>query len=160
MKKHCCILALLMVFTSLSLEAQPRSAEPRFHVGTATFFEASQHVSAGASYRYYFGKRGWAVEPEYSFMTEGSHQDHMLLMNVVKDLTRPSRKAVLYMIMGGGFNFFRWTSGQTDVGLGGLGWGMGVKIWANDRFFISPQFRIGREPNIRLSFYMGFARRR
>ena len=158
--KTCCIPALLLVFTSLSLEAQPRSAETRFHVGTATFFEASQHVSAGASYRYYFGQRGWAVEPEYSFMTQGSHQDHMLLMNVVKDLTRPSRKAVLYMIMGGGFNFYRSANGQTDVGLGGLGWGMGVKIWANDRFFISPQFRIGQEPNFRLSFYAGFARRR
>ena len=83
MNKHCYILALLLVFTSLSLEAQPRSAETRFHVGTAAFWEGSQHVTAGASYRYYFGKRGWAVEPEYSFMTEGNHQDHMLLMNVV-----------------------------------------------------------------------------
>ena len=91
-------------------------------------------------------------------MTEGSHQDHMLLMNVVKDLTRPSRKAVLYMIMGGGANFYRSAYRRTVV-LGGLGWGMGVKIWANDRFFISPQFRVGHEPNFRLSFCMGFARR-
>ena len=63
------------------------------------------------------------------------------------------------MIMGGGFNFYR-SNYLKRTGLGGLGWGMGVKIWTNDRFFISPQFRIGHEPNFRLFFYMGFARRR
>ena len=24
-----------------------------------------------------------------------------------------------------------------------FGWGMGLKVWAGDRFFIAPQFRIG-----------------
>ena len=46
------------------------------------------------------------------------------------------------------------------------GWGaglpgcavMGLKVWAGDRFFIAPQFRIG-EP-FKFSINFGFARRR
>ena len=150
---------LLLVFVSLPLGAQSRPAELRFHVGRAGFLENSGHVSAGASYRHYFGRRGWALEPEYSFMTEGSHQDNMLIMNVVKDLTKPSRRATLYMIMGGGMNFYR-SRMRSGKGLGGLGWGMGLKIRTGDRFFVSPQFRIGREPAFRFSFCLGFTPRR
>ena len=151
---------LLVVFlVNLPLGAQPRPAELRFHVGRAGFLENPGHVSAGASYRHYFGRHGWALEPEYSFMTEGSHQDNMLIMNVVKDLTKPSRRATLYMIMGGGMSFYR-SRMRSAKGLGGLGWGMGLKVWASDRFFISPQFRIGREPTFRFSFYLGFTPRR
>ena len=156
-KKVFYTLSLLIVLMGLQLRAQSRSAEPRVHIGSATFWEASQHISAGASYRHYFGNRGWAIEPEYSFMTEGSHQDHMLIMNVVKDLTSPSRKAVLYMIMGGGIAFSNLQEERFRGFLGGLGWGMGVKIWTSDRFFIAPQFRIGREPRFRVSFYAGLA---
>ena len=149
------IFIVMIVFACPTLEAQPRTPEPHFHFGTASFWEARRHVTTGASFRYYFGKRGWAVEPEYSFMTDGNHQDHMLIMNVVKDLTRPSGKAVLYMILGGGMNWYR----ASRLGRGGLGWGMGVKVWANDRFFIAPQFRIGHEPNLRFSIYVGFGKR-
>ncbi len=147
---------LMLVLGDHSLEAQPRASEPRFHFGVASFLENRRHQTAGASYRHYFGKRGWGLEPEYSFMTEGSHQDHMLIMNVVKDLTRPSRVAVLYTILGGGINFYR----ARQLAMGGLGWGMGVKVWATDRILISPQFRIGQEPNFRFSLYVGLGRRR
>ncbi len=92
-------------------------------------------------------------------MTEGSHQDNMVVLNVVKDLTKPERRAVLYTIMGGGINFYR-SKGRGSEGLGAIGWGMGVKVWTSERFFVSPQFRIGREPEVRYSFYFGFVRRR
>lgn len=144
---------------NLLLEAQSRPAELRFQVGRAAFLEDSGHLSVGASYRQYLGKRGWALEPEYSFMTEGNHRDDMLILNVVKDLTRPSRRWSLYMIMGAGVNFHR-TKRSLWRGPGGLGWGMGLKIWGNDRFFIAPQFRIGHEPNFRFSINLGFALRR
>lgn len=149
----------LVALANLHLGAQPRPAELRFHVGRAAFPEASEHLSAGASYRHYFGKRGWALEPEYSFMTvmsEGYHRDDMLILNVVKDLTRPSRRWSLHMIMGGGAYFHR-TKGRFWKGPGGLGWGMGLKIWGNDRFYISPQFRIGHQPSFRFSVNLGFA---
>ena len=85
--------------------AQPPAAELRVHVGTAVFFEASQHFTGGSSYRKYFSERGWGIEPEYTFMTDGSHQDHLLILNVVKDFTMPSRTVVPYMVMGAGINF-------------------------------------------------------
>ena len=161
MKRPFCTLALLMVLIGLRLEAQPRSAELRFHVGTGAFYDSSQQLSAGASYRHYFGERGWGIEPEYSLMTEPGHQDHMLVLNAVKDLTLPSRRAVLYMLMGAGVYFHRRESGpyppDSDTGMN-LGWGMGLKVWASDRFFIAPQFRIG-EP-MELSINFGFGRRR
>ena len=40
------------------------------------FYDSSKQLSAGASYRHYFGQRGWAIEPEYSLMTERGHQAH------------------------------------------------------------------------------------
>lgn len=163
MKETGRISILMIVFACPALEAQTRTPEPRFHFGTASFWEARRHVTAGASFRYYFGKRGWAVEPEYSFMTEGNHQDHMLIMNVVKDLRRLSDRSVLYMILGAGANFYRsrpYLIKSSGIAWGGLGWGMGVKVWANDRLFIAPQFRIGHEPNLRFSIYVGFAGRR
>lgn len=150
---------ILVALMNLLLEAQSRPAELRFHLGRAAFLEDSGHLSVGASYRHYLGKRGWALEPEYSFMTEGYHRDDMLILNVVKDLTRPSRHWSLYMIMGAGMNFHR-TKRSFRKAPGGLGWGMGLKIRVNDRFFISPQFRIGHEPNFRFSFNLGSALRR
>ena len=156
------IIVLLMVLMGLRLEAQSRDAEPRFHVGTGAFYDSSQQLSAGASYRHYFGERGWAVEPEYSLMTERGHQDHILALNAVKDLTLPSRKAVLYTIMGAGVYFHRKDTPYAVERSGtavNFGWGMGLKVWAGDRFFISPQFRIG-EPSMKFSINFGFARRR
>ena len=155
------IIALLMVLMGLRLEAQPRYAELRFHVGTGAFYDSSKQLSAGSSYRHYFGERGWAIEPEYSLMTERGHQDHMLVLNAVKDLTLPSRKAVLYMIMGAGVYFHRKDTPYAVERSGtamNLGWGMGLKVWAGERFFIAPQFRMG-EP-FKLSINFGFARRR
>lgn len=81
-------------------------------------------------------------------MTEGSHQDNMLIVNVVKDVIQPSRRSTLYMIRGGEVNFYRSTFERTFCEeVGGLGWGMGLEIRAGDRFFISPQFRLGRGPH-------------
>ena len=36
----------------------------------------------------------------------------------------------------------------------------GLKMWASDRVFIAPEFRMGAEPNLRFSLSLGFARRR
>ena len=161
MKKAIYTLGLLMVLMGLRLEAQTRSPELRFHVGTGAFYDSSKQLSVGTSYRHYFGERGWAIEPEYSLMTERGHQDHMLVLNAVKDLTRPSRKAVLYMLMGAGIYFHRkdvpYSLERSGTGIN-LGWGMGVKVWASDRFFISPQFSLLAPTKVSVNF--GFSRRR
>ena len=155
--------ALLLALSATPIEAQPRPAATRAHVGGATFFEAARHFNAGASYRKYFGARGWALEPEYAFMTEGSHQDHMLILNMVKDLAPLSRKAVPYVVMGAGINLYRGFFGQrrhSGVSPGGVAFGLGLMSWIGDRVFVAPELRIGFEPNVRYSVSLGFAPRR
>ena len=130
-KKLFCAVALLMVFMSSRVAAQPRPAEFRFHVGQGIFYdyELPEQISVGASYRYYFGEHGWAIEPEYSLMTEPGHQDHMLVLSVVKDFTPPSKRVVPYLSHGNGTLFppwgvfaksvvveFWWGNGGQDVG--------------------------------------------
>ena len=149
------IATLLLALSTAPLAAQPRPAEVHARLGTAIFFEADQHVAAGVSYRQYLGANGWALEPEYSFMTEGSHQDHMLILNVVKDFRPPSRTVVPYMVMGAGINFHR-TPRWSGRGLGGLGWGVGLKRRIGRRLFVAPELRIGLEPNVRFSIRLGF----
>ena len=88
---------------------------------------------------------------------EGFHRDHLLILNAVKDLTLPSRRAVLYTIMGGGLIAHR--SGVLNRSKKtSLVWGMGVKVWASDRFFISPQFSLLAPTKVSVNF--GFSRRR
>ena len=149
------VAALLLALAAAPLGAQPRPAEVHARFGTATFFESAQHHTAGAAYRQYFGASGWALEPEYSFMTAGSHQDHMVILNVVKDFRPPSRAFVPYMVMGAGINFHR-APRRSGRYAGGLGWGIGFKRRVGHRFFIAPEFRLGHEPNLRYSIRLGF----
>ena len=142
------IATLLLALSTAPLAAQPRPAEVHARLGTAIFFEADRHVAAGVSYRQHLGANGWALEPEYSFMTEGSHQDH-------KDFRPPSRTVVPYMVMGAGINFHR-TPRWSGRGLGGLGWGVGLKRRIGRRLFVAPELRIGLEPNVRFSIRLGF----
>lgn len=79
----------LACFVVLPLAAQPRPDGPRFHPATATFFEARQHLTLGGSYRMYFGKRGWGIEPEYSAMIVPDHTDHMLAYAAAATLSVP-----------------------------------------------------------------------
>lgn len=147
------LLGALVGFAVPALRAQTRPDEVRFHVGTATFFEAQQHVTLGGSYRMYFGSRGWGIEPEFSAMIEPDHTDNVLALSVVKDLSRPAAKRIWYMIMGGGINHQR--GGR--AGVAALAWGIGMKARVGRRWYIAPQTRIGFEPNIRFSLYLGRA---
>ena len=96
------LLALLYASCCGSLKGQTRPSEIRFQGGTATFFEAPQHVTLGGAYRKYFGRTGWGIEPEFSWMTEGKHMDNILAINLVKDFSKPTARRIWYMVMGGG----------------------------------------------------------
>ena len=129
---------MLLALSATPIEAQPRPAAIRAHVGGATFFEAARHFNAGASYRKYFGARGWALAPL-------------------------SRKAVPYVVMGAGINLYRGFFGQrwhSGVSPGGVAFGLGLMSWIGDRVFVAPELRIGFEPNVRYSVSLGFAPRR
>lgn len=134
---------------------QSRPDELRFHVGTATFFEAAQHFTAGGSYRKYFGKRGWGIEPEYSAMVITAHTDHMLAASIVKDLSKPTSKRVWYILMGGGINHQRRRRSSSTHWPSALAWGVGMKARLGKRVYVAPQVRIGWEPNIRFSVFFG-----
>ena len=150
------LLAALAAFAVPALPAQTRPDELRFHVGTATFFEAEQHVTLGGSYRMYLGRRGWGIEPEFSAMIEPDHSDNVMALSVVKDLSRPAAKRIWYIIMGGGINHQRGDR-SSRTGLAALSWGVGMKMRAGRRWYIAPQTRIGFEPNIRFSLFLGWA---
>lgn len=112
-------------------------------------------MTLGGSYRMYFGKRRWGIEPEYSAMIVSDHTDNMLAASVAKDLSRPSSKRVWYIVMGGGFNHQRRSRTSSTHFPSALSWGVGVKIRAGQRWYIAPQTRIGVEPNIRFSLFFG-----
>ena len=137
------------------LQGQSRPDEVRFHVGTATFFEARQHVTAGGAYRLYFGKRGWGIEPEFSAMFVPDHTDNMAALSVVKDLSRPTAKRVWYMLMGGGMNYQTGRTRSSRSHWGALAWGLGMKARLGRRWYVAPQVRIGAEPNFRFSVFLG-----
>lgn len=144
------IIAILAALAAPAMPSQPRPDELRFTAGTATFFEADQHATVGGAYRKYFGKRGWAVEPEYSAMLVPDHVDNMLILSLVKDLSRPTAKRVWYMSMGGGVNRqVSRGSGRSRTAIGALAWGLGIKARVGERWRIAPQVRVGFEPNIR-----------
>lgn len=138
-----------------ALMGQSRPDELRFHLGTATFFEADQHFTAGGSYRKYFGKRGWGIEPEYSAMVIPAHVDNMLTVSLVKDLSKPTSKRVWYILMGGGVNYQVGGTWSEPYFPSALAWGVGMKSRLGKRTYIAPQVRIGWEPNIRFSVFIG-----
>lgn len=136
------------------LMGQSRPNEVRFHVGSATFFEAEQHVTAGGAYRMYFGNRGWGIEPEFSAMFASGHTDNVTALSVVKDLSRPTARRVWYMLMGGGMNY-QTKSRSSLTAWGALAWGIGMKARVGRRWYVAPQVRIGVEPNLRFSLFFG-----
>ena len=120
------------------LVGQSRPDEVRFHVGTVTFFEARQHVTAGGSYRLYFGNRGWGLEPEFSAMFVSDHTDNVAALSVAKDLSRPTGKRISYMLMGGGVNYQTRTRSSRTY-WGALAWGLGMKARVGRRWYVAPR---------------------
>lgn len=102
----------------------------------------------------YFGKRGWGIEPEFSAMFDTDHTDNVTALSVVKDLSRPTGRRVWYMLMGAGMNYQTRTDSSWTA-WGALAWGLGMKARVGGRWYVAPQVRIGIEPNIRLSVFLG-----
>ena len=150
------LLALLYASCCGSLKGQTRPSEIRFQAGTATFFEAPQHVTLGGAYRKYFGRTGWGIEPEFSWMTEGNIWI-IFLPSILLKISLSRLRANLVHGHGRGSHQENTSS---KVGISALGWGVGVKIRTGGSSFVAPQIRIGYEPTIRLSVFFGFDARR
>lgn len=153
-----CLAALIFAFV---LQAQPsQPVQLSGGVGYATFIDESDqsHVTAGGAARVYFTRRN-AIEPEVLYLyRNAADKDLILGVNYVRDLGQARGRAVPYAIVGAGYLWgFRPRFTETTGTLAG---GFGVRVFSGERFFVSPEVRVGTEPILRLQVSLGWASRR
>ena len=161
---------LVACVTPLSASGQQLShpkIEAKVIYGGVVFGEDNDHTTVGASVRAYVTKR-LSIEPEYLYLWHGENdQDQLFAANVAWDFTDPRERFVLYGIAGGGAlhhkgrfvdtdftgttrvfdtSFTTWTASA----------GGGLKIFVTDRLFVSPEFRLGRQPTVRATINVGY----
>ncbi len=118
------------------------------------FGEDNDHTTVGGSVRVYVTKR-LSIEPEYLYLWHGENdQDQLVQPNVAWDFTDPTRRVVLYGIAGAGVLHHkgRTTSFTTWTASGGGG----MKIFLTGVLFVSPEFRVGRQPTLRGTINVGY----
>src|SRR5690349_425462 len=135
--------------------------------GGVVFGEDDDHKTVGASVRVYVTKR-LSIEPEYLYLWHGENdQDQLFAPNVAWDFTDPRERVVLYGIAGGGVLHHKGRFVDTDFSgttrvfdTSFTTWtasvGGGVKIFLTDRLFVSPEFRVGRQPTLRGTINVGY----
>lgn len=137
-------------------EITPRKAEAKVMFGGAAFDDDTGHALVGGAVRAYLTKR-ISVEPEYLYLRNTNRdQDHLLGASVAYDFaTDRTNRLVAYVVGGGGvlhhqgsFNDFTTWSASA---------GVGAKIFVTKRLFLSPEFRLGREPMIRATISVGYS---
>ncbi len=165
--------ALLLFASFIHASAQddltPPKAEVKATLGGALFGEGEvPHVLVGGSFRFYVTRRV-SVEPEFLYLYHSENdEDYIVQPNVAVDLRPPTKKVVPYVIAGVGAIHHRATFHGFDFNTGaprsfdvsGTTWtasaGGGVRIFLNDRIFISPEARVGREPTVRGTISVGY----
>lgn len=142
------------------LPAQTPGVQVSGAVGYATFLDESDqsHVTAGGSARIYFTRRN-AIEPEVLYLyKDNSDSDLILGVNYVRDLGQARGNVVPYFI--GGIGYLWGFRPRFTESTGTAGAGFGVRIFLHNRFFISPEVRLGAEPVFRAQVNLGWAARR
>ncbi len=171
--KYVLIVGVSLVAGVTTVSAQDRQLTPpkyeaKVIVGTALFGENLEHTVVGGAVRAYVTKR-LSIEPEYLYMRRSENdQDHYVQANVAYDFTDPTKRFVGYAIGGVGVLSNRGRVFRSDFVTGAprvdeisfTTWtasaGAGVKIFVTDRFFISPELRLGREPTVRATINVGY----
>ena len=151
---------LILVGGFAALSAQQLPVQLSAGAGYATFLDDSDqsHATFGGSARFYFTRRN-AIEPEVLYLyRNASDKDLLLQVNYVRDLGRAQGKAVPYVIGGAGY-IWGLRSRFTERSPSASG-GFGVRVFLRDRFFISPEVRLGAEPVFRLQVSFGWATNR
>ena len=138
--------------------AQGSRVEIGGSLGYTNFVDDSalHHCVAGASARIRI-VRGLGFAPELTYMYRSRQdRDFILMPNLVWEFRR-GKKVVPYVIGGVGilnhresWDHFDWNS--TGRFISG---GFGTKVFLNERFFVSPEVRIGWEPHIRVGVTLG-----
>ncbi len=142
--------------------------EAKVILGGANFDEDIPHGLVGGALRFYVTKR-LSIEPEYLYLRHSENdQDQIFQPNVAYDFTDPTKRFVVYGIAGAGVlrHKGRFFGNDFDTGAPVVfetsftTWtasvGGGVKIFATKRFFIAPEVRVGREPNVRGTISVGY----
>lgn len=154
---------------SAQQELTPPKSEIKATVGASGFGDDNlPHSVFGGSVRLYVTRR-LSVEPEFLYMYHSSNdQDYIVQPNLAFDLREPTKRVVPYVIAGVGaihhrgrfFGFDFVTGAPRTFDTSGTTWtvsaGAGVKVFVTDRIFVSPEARIGREPNIRGTISVGY----
>ena len=157
------VIALVACVTPLSAQQDEpltqHKVEAKVMFGSVVFGEDLDHNAVGAAVRVHVAKR-LSIEPEYLYLWHGDNdRDHLFQPNVVVDFTDPTQRLVFYGIGGVGVlhhestyfgkdrSFTTWTASA----------GGGLKIFLTKRLFVSPEFRLGREPTLRATINVGSA---
>jgi hypothetical protein len=171
-RKYVSVVGVLFAacITSLSAQAQ-QLTRPKIEAkaiwGGVVFGEDNDHKTVGAAVRVYVTKR-LSIEPEYLYLWHGENdQDQLFAPNVAWDFTDPRERFVVYGIAGGGVLHHKGRFVDTDftgttrvfdtsfttwtASVGG-----GLKIFVTDRLFVSPEFRVGRQPTLRGTINVGY----
>jgi hypothetical protein len=151
-------------------EFTPRKAEAKVIFGGAAFDEDNEHKLVGGAVRAYITKR-ISIEPEYLYLRDSARdQDHLVQANVAYDFaTDRTQRLVAYVIGGVGVLHHEGNFVSNDIVTGAprvfdtsfTTWsasaGVGAKVFVTKRLFVSPEFRLGREPLIRATISVGYA---
>ncbi len=151
---------------ALFLLGTPAMAQDRIElkavVGTTGFLDSptNYHSAVGGAVR--LGISGaFSVEPEFLYLRESSrHQDYSFQTAVTWEFLR-GPKFRPYLVAGGGvlhsrFEFPGALEEQFSSNEFTGGGGVGVRIRVGDRFWISPEVRVGWEPLIRATVSVGY----
>ena len=146
----------------------PPTIEGKVIFGSAIFNEDIEHKAVGGAVRVYVTKR-LSIEPEYLYLRHSDNdQDHLVQPNVAFDFTDPTKRFVAYGIAGVGVLHHKGRFFGSDFVTGAprvfdtsfTTWtasaGGGVKIFLTKRLFVSPEFRVGREPTVRATINVGY----
>jgi len=129
-------------------------------VGYSNFLDEDplHHLVTGGSAKFFVTNR-IAVEPEFLFMYRSRQDiDFQVIPNVVFEFTKRESRFQPYAIGGVGLQRHReltgsgyyWSNSWTGAA------GIGTKIFLSDRLYVSPEFRLGLEPIVRITGSVGY----
>ena len=146
----------------------PPKVEGKLIFGSVIFNEDIEHKVVGGAMRVYVTKR-LSIEPEYLYLRHSDNdQDQLVQPNVAFDFTDPTKRLVAYGIAGAGVLHHKGRFSGNDFVTGAprvfdtsfTTWtasaGGGLKIFLTNRLFVSPEFRVGREPTLRATINVGY----
>ncbi len=156
---------VVLAFPCLAV-AQSVEVEGSFGYSQFGLESLDDQLATGAGMRFYPISR-LSIEPEFLYLKEGSKfrvRAYMFSPNIGWDFYRRDESVAAYAFGGIGGVWHRINLPPELAGLGTTGsastvfWGVGVKGFARERFFVSPEFRMGfaDEPYIVIAANVGF----